>query len=155
MLYGQAIGRNLTAKEWLQQSRYTFHATGSRYFGTATDESDWDYFVQFEASIYDDLVAAGFVLDTVSYAHDRHCVAIYRRDDVHVQVVRNARIKQRVQERLYPILSMFQLTKEQERFLWQQALSLYEDGYNGHSMGIKLAAPGICLPDIWKPAEND
>ena len=47
--------------EWIKNSPKTFAATGSRFFGGATENSDWDFFVEYDECLYDFLISQGFV----------------------------------------------------------------------------------------------
>ena len=46
--------------EWIKSSPKTFAATGSRFFGGATENSDWDFFVEHDVNLYDFLISQGF-----------------------------------------------------------------------------------------------
>ena len=87
---------------------HTFYLTGSRYFGNATEDSDWDFFVQFpldkdslgnhtlamELRKY--LESNGFkpVFDTY-YGKDRQTLLVMRNDEakVDIQFVEDVKIK--------------------------------------------------------------
>lgn len=47
--------------EWIKASPKTFALTGSRYFGGANEDSDWDFFVEHDNNLYDFLLSQGFV----------------------------------------------------------------------------------------------
>lgn len=44
----------------LNSSKFEFHLTGSRYFGTANEYSDWDFFVQDSEEVRQFLLNNGF-----------------------------------------------------------------------------------------------
>lgn len=47
--------------EWIKSSPKTFAATGSRFFGGATENSDWDFFVEYDVNLYAFLLSQEFV----------------------------------------------------------------------------------------------
>ena len=42
---------NLSVFKMLRQSSYTFYLTGSRYFGNYTENSDWDFFADYNTIV--------------------------------------------------------------------------------------------------------
>ena len=65
----------------LDKSMVDFYPTGSRYFGTATQYSDWDYFTVESRATEGWLVGYGFreiINRDNSYYLDDACVKVYR-----------------------------------------------------------------------------
>lgn len=82
---------------------YTFYLTGSRFFGTDTEESDFDFFVEGdERGWYLDgfLQSLKFTkVDTSPYKTDVSCVAIYQHSSgIHIQVVDNVERRKTVRD---------------------------------------------------------
>lgn len=67
----------------LALSGHVFHLTGSRYFGLANEKSDYDFFVQGQPGLMDDLRAMGFleipVRETADYG-DAQTIAVFRKN---------------------------------------------------------------------------
>ena len=51
----------LSVVEWIKDSPKIFALTGSRYFGGANEDSDWDFFVEHDNNFYDFLLSQGFL----------------------------------------------------------------------------------------------
>jgi hypothetical protein len=130
----------LSALQVIEASKFEFHLTGSRYFLSHTTDSDYDFFVEYVDGLLEWLGQNQFQLDSSSYPEDLQMVKVYRRDNVHVQVVNCAKIRVRVQHRLYHVFRELKPTKEQAKMLWSLALRLYVDGMDGRGMGLSLAA---------------
>jgi len=85
----------------IQESEYDFQLTGSRFFGTEKENSDYDFFTQDYLSLADWLRAHDFINITqvvpTNYA-DPLVVAIYQKGKVHIQAVNDAPLKQDIQE---------------------------------------------------------
>jgi hypothetical protein len=134
MLYGQALSKPISTTEavlnWIKDSRFVLYPTGSRYFGNVTETSDWDFFAQNCTKLQHALEEAGFNLETESYQGDPIMVQVWKKADVHVQLVSNARHKQRIQWVLRPLIICLKPSKEDAKRLWSMATKLYLDGYN-------------------------
>lgn len=141
-----SVSQVLSAHQLLVASSRDYHLTGSRFFGTAREDSDWDYFVEWDKGVYHELCDFGFVLDHESYAHDPNNVAVFVRDDVHVQVVGNAAIKERIQYQLRPIFTRLNPSKENAKIIWRIAFNLYRDGWNWHTDSHTWLPNGIATP---------
>ena len=89
--------------EKLNKSLTPFTLTGSRYFGTATPSSDWDFYTEASPATVRELEALGYKL-SVSGTYDEDCntISVYRTGNglIHVQLVRDAGIKTKVQSYL-------------------------------------------------------
>lgn len=81
----------------LASSKYIFHLTGSRFFGTNHELSDWDFYAQYckEVSLF--LNQSGFnkVFQYSSFEGgvDENTQEIWRKDGVDVQLVKSAKVK--------------------------------------------------------------
>lgn len=54
----------------MSSSKFDFYLTGSRYFGNATEKSDWDFFVQYDDQIVKFLLDLGFKRNYNEKAYD-------------------------------------------------------------------------------------
>jgi hypothetical protein len=111
----------------LSESPEVFYLTGSRFFGTEAEFSDYDFFVQRAAMGTSErhLVRNGFRLDSDTRYSDK----VYIRDNVHVQIVGNAPLKNRIQDlmkRMLPKedLRLLLTDKVRARRLWSLFNSL-------------------------------
>jgi predicted nucleotidyltransferase len=72
----------------LERSGFKFILTGSRHFGTATEGSDWDFFVKWDRLLPEFLENLGFDRETMSYRGDVLTTDVWAHDSgVHVQVL--------------------------------------------------------------------
>lgn len=86
----------------MDRSHVEFHLTGSRYFGTARPESDWDYFVQGGPGVAEELERMGFVKEAKLDYTDILRIEVHRHpDNIHVQVVSNVEHKILAQEIIF------------------------------------------------------
>jgi hypothetical protein len=122
----------------MRSSLYEFYLTGSRYWGTFTEKSDWDFFVQDSKSVREYLTKRGFTNYSrySEYAADGQCidVFVYRpfnepsSDDlsnqVHVQIVLDAKFKQAVQEELFRLFPRGFRDKDEASKIWLTAFTL-------------------------------
>lgn len=67
----------------LDESKFEFHATGSRFFGTARENSDYDYFTELVDGVGGFLMDMGFRLP--EEAHEYGSI-VYRYQDSNVRV---------------------------------------------------------------------
>jgi hypothetical protein len=119
----------------MEQSKYTYYLTGSRYFGTAKDGSDWDYFVENCDEVRKELIDFGFKSDVVSYPDSKYVQAVFKYEDENnvmyqIQCVIKAAEKERVQFLMAPFMRTFgkNLEKAAQKKLWDLALNLVEYG---------------------------
>jgi predicted nucleotidyltransferase len=117
---------------------YVFHLTGSRFFGTATEDSDWDFFIEDPArrhvnieynieprtKLTDKLTEFGFsTLSFTSYT-DQHVIEVWRHKEskIDIQIVKDAFRKTQAQNyiRMHPGLYRLYktLNKCQHNDLW-------------------------------------
>lgn len=81
----------------MQNSEFKFHLTGSTYFRGAG--KDLDFFVEDSNNIRSFLQSLGFKRRSSNYI-DCNCIEVWRKDEsIDVQIVYNAELKQRVQEK--------------------------------------------------------
>ena len=94
----------------IYNSDHGFALTGSRFFGNHNDNSDYDFFANYEKKVIDFLERLGFKQITVDTYRDSQIVRIYRRHfesqgDIDIMLVHSFRIKAQAQH----ILSTLQL----------------------------------------------
>ena len=97
----------------------TYHLTGSRFFRTATKESDWDFFAEESAMFY--LEENGWLLTCPADMYD---AVTFVKGNVHVQLVEDILLKLRVQSRLTPVMREGPYTKRQARVIWNVASTM-------------------------------
>lgn len=80
----------------------TYYLTGSKYFGSECEFSDTDFFVTNGPTVREYLIKHGFVSITETSYVDSSVIDVFRHegDNVDVQIVRDAIVKQRAQELL-------------------------------------------------------
>lgn len=115
----------------LQNSHFQFFLTGSRYFGTHTEKSDWDFFVERNPGLEEWLQQNGFHVESVSYDKDPVITQVWKKDEVHIQVVICAKAKMQVQRRLEWIFVRHKPSKDEAKLLWALGMTLYRDGLDG------------------------
>jgi len=120
-------GLSVNARKLLGESEYLFYLTGSRFFGTHTEESDFDFFAQYETSVVTSLQHVGFSPETDSgavpvYASvEQDTVAVLALDNCHVQLVRDINKKLTVQKLLrqnFYLVEDFLTDKKQAKAIW-------------------------------------
>jgi len=121
----------------MELSSWRFYLTGSRYFGTQREDSDYDFFVEegcypaFDSS--KDLPAWGFEPMLGSYTNNS-ILACYHHPhaNVHVQVVIDAAMKRRAQgiiKLMYPCPRLLPSKGSTAlKLLWKAALGLAARG---------------------------
>lgn len=88
--------RDVVLNSMLSVRHITFHLTGSRYFGNATDASDWDFFAETlpDNGLAHWLSSAGFNLLSHSRYTDNQTVDVWRHPTgIDVQEVKSAKLK--------------------------------------------------------------
>jgi len=125
------------AVKHLHVASYMFRLTGSRYFGSWQRRSDFDFFTENTASINSYLKSKGFVIVLSGDYTDALTDLVYRKGKVHVQIINNVLLKQRIQKAINDSgvigTIMRGSVKEITRKLWD--------------LGVKLADP----IDVAKP----
>ena len=83
----------------LIKSDLNFYLTGSRFFGNVTATSDYDYFVKDCPEVEEFLKANKFKAEGESYPSlvTTNCSRVFRRGIVHVQLVENPELKNKIQ----------------------------------------------------------
>lgn len=77
----------------LSESQFRFYLTGSRYFGSTTSTSDWDFFVADTPEVTNWLTNNGFSLVEGAYNNDPNITTVYAKDDYHIQLVADVKNK--------------------------------------------------------------
>lgn len=130
----------------LEMSKFEFHLTGSRFWGNVTNSSDWDFFVQNSDEIHEWLHANGFerLAASSAYAGDGMCDCVYvlgsetqcndacirylPSNEVHVQVVKSAMLKNSIQTELFRLYPDGFVDKGQARLVWKTAFAFFDFG---------------------------
>lgn len=153
MIYGTDAKLVKTADAVIRESSHVFYLTGSRYFGTQTETSDFDYFVKDGIDVRKELTNNGFVIESTSYVGDPNIVLVYRRDNIHVQCVADPIAKNWIQWCMPQFVRQNSLSKELTRTLWPIATKLYYGGMDGIANGatphnaLKAVSPPVPLDD--------
>ena len=120
----------------LNGSEFTFHKTGSRFFGGGNENSDWDFFVDESATNF--LRRIGFVNDSESFMFsysdcDIVQVLVHKVAHIHVQVSRNIDKRRRIRNVLYRH-SLKQFDKATRKKIWAIAMAVWNenDGNDGN-----------------------
>lgn len=95
----------VSAMQKMMDSPIDFYLTGSRYFGTNTASSDWDFYTPINTGTIIFLDALGFVNDTKYYDADK--VMKHHIENIHVQLVSNLEEKHRKQKKISELLETF------------------------------------------------
>jgi hypothetical protein len=120
----------------MERSNYTFHLTGSRYFRTNNDQSDWDFFVEDCHSTEEKDMLRNYLLDLgfrkveCDRQYDDMSVlevwSYYNSPKIDVQIVKSAAHKTVAQELLLSTGIMFKLQPESDKTttkaMWNLAL---------------------------------
>lgn len=117
-------------------SKFDFYQTGSRYWGTPKEDSDWDFFVQDSQEVREFLGSLGFENSIeATYDGDLHCRAVYvfdphgdRKLRVEVQLVGDAVLKHVVQESLKRRIPSGILDKFRAIETWSLAYDCFHQG---------------------------
>ena len=117
--------KQTTAEQFIHQSKYEFFLTGSQFFGGVTDQSDYDYFVEYSSDLVKDLARLGFGDESSNRDYtDNSLKYLFRKSNVHIQVIypewMAAKIKAQNVLSKYP--KYLRCAKEQRKLLWDVAL---------------------------------
>lgn len=127
MIQTEGARDKLVLKE-LAQSDRTFWLTGSRFFGTHRDDSDYDFFTQDYMGIELYLAQGlGFHREWSESYTDPIAKSCWRKDNVHVQVVSDADLKLDVQMWLKEHPRLLGFDKERNRAVWTTAIIAFQD----------------------------
>ena len=152
MIHG--IQANTTnVRQQLMTSPYEFYLTGSRFFGTAKPNSDWDFFVQQENSeaLESFLKKLGFVQALFTSYKDMLVDKVYRnmQEKIDIQIVKSAKTKLAVQEYIYSLgknvgfaRAFHAMTKYEKTHVWDMAYCITQNiclgtGRNGRESFYK------------------
>src|SRR5690606_2474031 len=83
----------------MNRSEFDFYLTGSRFFGGAQADSDWDFFAEYSNEIVSFLLNIGFRYKPTNNYFDRQTIEVLEFGrEIDVQLVNNATIKNTAQE---------------------------------------------------------
>lgn len=83
----------------MNKSEFDFYLTGSRFFGGAQADSDWDFFAEYSNEIVSFLLNIGFRYKPTNNYFDRQTIEVLEFGrEIDVQLVNNATIKNTAQE---------------------------------------------------------
>jgi hypothetical protein len=86
----------------LDNSEFTFYLTGSRFFGGARADSDWDFMAETSKELKDFLCDNRFLYESCNYSRDRWTTAVFANSNngtaVHVQLCTDVESKLRAQK---------------------------------------------------------
>ena len=124
---------NRGALEAMEQAPFEFHLTGSRFFETASQDSDWDFFVESDPDLPAWLEANGFELESDSDYVSTGISEVWINEPwrVHIQIISDARLKADVQEAMRDsgyAGRMYRMSKDDRKALWNFAFTLFEAG---------------------------
>ena len=109
----------------LIHSPYYFHLTGSRYFETANENSDWDFFVSTESNTLEFwLKSYGFQRISGEY-NSQDITAVYRQDNVDIQITTDAVRKENIQK-IIKENKLYTSDKKYMKNLWNCLFRLYK-----------------------------
>ena len=110
-----------------ERSSFQFHLTGSRAFGNATQQSDWDFFCKNSQEAQEFLYMLNFRHDDASSYETTSLVV--KKGDIHVQLVDDFDKKLSAQNHILGSSFLHQLhnklSKKDRKLLWLYVLSLY------------------------------
>lgn len=101
----------------LKDAPFEFILTGSQFF--AGKGNDWDYFVQYSEEVIQFLSLNGFrTISSLNY-NDTNCCGVYRKGKFDIQIVYDAALKVKVQEKFLQAGILSPTTKQ-----WNLAFTL-------------------------------
>lgn len=115
-------------KSYMHALPYTFHPTGSRYFGGVHAKSDWDFFTQYNFKLSQTLAGdSRFQKLMFTTYTDMLCIEVWRTklpdgNTLDIQLVRNYDLKVQVHKQLMCSPAMLRyfigLQKEERPWFW-------------------------------------
>ena len=112
----------------LVQQDQVFHLTGSRFFGGANGNSDWDFFTEDTKAVVSFLKSHGFEIVPTSYSEDIQISRVMRLDadyQFDIQLVSDVDLKLRAQTYLKSCFpSGLPGTKSDRKQLWKMAYEI-------------------------------
>jgi hypothetical protein len=118
----------------ISMSPFQFYFTGSRFFGSHTPESDYDFFTEPKLGLTDWLVRHGFIKDSGRDYSTEDVVEVWKHSvaTIHIQIVKDAALKNEVQNLMIfdPLLQgmMGKVSKEERKALWDFAFRVVSAG---------------------------
>lgn len=107
----------------LQDSRFMFYLTGSRFFGGNSELSDWDFFTLWTKEVVVFLVDRGF--SATRHYEDSITSSVMTFEQgplkVDIQLVDSVDLKNKAQKLLKPYIKMVE--KSQRKILWELAFA--------------------------------
>jgi len=83
----------------MDRSKFDFYLTGSRFFGGARADSDWDFFAEYSNEVVSFLLRIGFRYKPINDYFDSQTVEVLEFGrEIDVQLVSNTAIKNIAQE---------------------------------------------------------
>jgi len=131
MLHGMAFNGSIQAQvlNMLQSAPFDFHLTGSRFFGTNTEKSDYDFFCEDNVAVRAFLRKNGFICDNEGYPYfDSNTIMVYKhvKAQIDVAIVRNSKAKLAVQGALLRNnLGVLLRNKPMATMLWNFSYEMY------------------------------
>ena len=113
----------------MENSFYTFHLTGSYYFGKVKPNSDYDFFANYSSEIVSFLESLGFYKKSFSTYSDNNTVCVMHCNgefSIDVQLVHDALHKLKIQKVINEHFKNIynNLTKEQRKDFWNSMYSI-------------------------------
>jgi len=118
----------------LQKSGIELFLTGSRYFGGARPDSDWDFYCEYQEGLTEALIKEGFHIEqhthyddpnTVRYNDNNTTLVLHKgrrgNPEIHIQIVVSAELKSRVQNNSNFRAVYNSLSKKERTALWNMA----------------------------------
>lgn len=125
------IGMNNSAPSFVMnmiESDFTFYLTGSRFWGTECCQSDWDFFTNENQMVYSWLVQNGFEIVSKSTYTDLNCSTVMQKGKIQVQLVKDAKVKNDIQNILFEEFPQGFLDKHFAKRMWNLAYKSYMIG---------------------------
>ena len=117
----------------MHNAPFVFFLTGSRFFETYTSKSDYDFFVKDSDQLRNWLMQNGFNRQKCHSYGSQDILAIYKFNNIHVQVVEDPELKDKIQHVLkkWQIFEggLLRTNKVLQRQLWNLCYDLVL--YNG------------------------
>lgn len=114
----------------MHDSDPTFHLTGSRLFGRAKPDSDWDFFTADLPQVRQFLTSIGFKVLSGSHYDDLQAAIVFRHPlGIDVQCVKDVDKKFKVQKALKAAkVPFWMIDKGSTRTIWNAMYLLLENG---------------------------
>lgn len=108
----------------------TVHLTGSRYFGTQKQHSDYDVFTKMSKSVQTKLSDAGFSIlskQLLDYYTDENTIEVWRNNNIDVQLVKDVKSRLKIGAAMLKSgagLLLASMNKQDRKVLWRLAYVL-------------------------------